>query len=142
MLRELSEAECDEILRRHRFGRVGVRDAKGVYIVPIGYAIEGGAIYAHAAPGHKVHLMRLWPHVAFEVDEIEDGAHWRSVLVRGRFEEVEGDEARQHARLLLLKVFDGNPVSVTAGHGHRTHLADAVLFRIRMEEVTGRSEGL
>lgn len=142
MLRELSAAECHEILCRHHFGRLAIRDAEGAYIVPISYAVEGDAIYAHAAPGHKVQLMRLWPHVAFEVDEIEDGAHWRSVLVRGRFEELHGDEPRQHARLLLVKAFDGNPMSVTAGHGHRTHLADAVLFRIRMGEVTGRAEGL
>ncbi len=142
MLRELSAAECEEILKRRRFGRIAMRDAEGAYIVPIGYAVEGEAIYAHAAPGRKVQLMRLWPHVAFEVDEIEDGAHWRSVLVRGRYEEIQGEEARQHARLLLVKAFDGNPMSVTAGHGHRTHLADAVLFRIRMEDVTGRAEGL
>lgn len=142
MLRELSSAECEAILRRHRFGRLGVRDAEGAYIVPLSYAFEDGAVYAHAAPGRKIALMRRWPHVAFQVDEIEDGAHWRSVLLRGRFEELRDDGGRERARLLLVKAFEGNLMSVTAGHGHRTHLADAILFRIVIEGISGRAEGL
>jgi nitroimidazol reductase NimA-like FMN-containing flavoprotein (pyridoxamine 5'-phosphate oxidase superfamily) len=119
-----------------------MRDAEGAYVVPISYACSAGAIYAHAAPGRKVALMRRWPHVAFQVDEVEDGAHWRSVLVRGRFEELHDTGDQERARLILLRAFEGNPVSVTAGHGHRVHLADAVLFCIRVEEITGRAEGL
>lgn len=141
-MRELSVGECQEILRRHRIGRLAMRDVEGAYIVPISYAFQGGEIHAHAAPGQKIRLMRLWPHVAFQVDEVEDAAHWRSVLVRGRYEEVESEEEKQLSRLLLLRAFEGNPMSVTAGHGHRTSLADAVLFRVTGNEITGRAEGL
>lgn len=141
MLRELERAECDAVLARHRVGRVGMRDAEGVYLVPIGYAFDGAYLYGHAASGRKVSLMRRWPHVAFEVDEVEDESHWRCVLVRGRFEELSDPTDQDRARLRLLRAFDGNPQLVTAGHGHRVHLADAILFRIHVEEVTGRSEG-
>lgn len=141
-LRELSAAECDAVLQRHRVGRIGVRDAEGVYVVPISYVYAGGAIYAHSAPGRKIQLMRRWPHVAFHVDEIEHLSRWRSVLVRGRFEELLEQEERQRARLLLVRAFEGSLLAVTAGHGHRTHLADAILWRIRPEEITGRAQGL
>ncbi len=142
MRRELTRSECEEILLRHRFGRLGVRDAEGVYIVPLSFAYEDGALFAHAPFGRKISLMRRWPHVAFQVDEVDDAAHWRSVLVQGRCEELREDGEQAHARLLLVRAFDGNPMSVTAGHGHRTHLADAILFRIRVEEMSGRAEGL
>jgi nitroimidazol reductase NimA-like FMN-containing flavoprotein (pyridoxamine 5'-phosphate oxidase superfamily) len=140
MLRELSAEECEALLRRHHFGRVAMRDAEGAYLVPISYAFADDAVYGHAAPGRKIMLMRRWPHVAFQVDEIENGAHWRSVIVRGRFEELKDEASQFRARMLLLKVFEGDHMSVTAGHGHRTTLADAVLFRIRAEEITGRAE--
>jgi nitroimidazol reductase NimA-like FMN-containing flavoprotein (pyridoxamine 5'-phosphate oxidase superfamily) len=49
------------------------------YAVPISYAYAyayayahaDGAVYAHAAPGHKVALMPQWPKVAFQVSEIQ-----------------------------------------------------------------------
>ncbi|MBA4179875.1 MAG: flavin-nucleotide-binding protein [Anaerolinea sp.] len=141
MLRELSRAECDLVLERHRVGRLGIRDAEGVYLVPICYAFDGLHLYGHAASGRKVSLMRRWPHVAFEVDEVEDESRWRSVLVRGRFEELSDDAEQARARLRLVRAFDGNPQHVTAGHGHRVALADAILFRIRIEDVSGRAEG-
>jgi nitroimidazol reductase NimA-like FMN-containing flavoprotein (pyridoxamine 5'-phosphate oxidase superfamily) len=141
-LRELSQAECEALLKRHRVGRIGVRDAAGVYVVPISYVFEGDCLYGHAASGRKITLMRRWPHVAFEVDEIEDESRWRSVLIRGRFEELEGEAEQARARLRIVRAFDGNPNLVTAGHGHRVHLADAIIFRVRVEEVTGRAEGL
>lgn len=140
-IRPLPLAECEEILLRGRFGHLGVRDSDGVYVVPLSYVFSEGAIHAHAAPGHKVVLMRRWPHVAFAVDEVKDGANWRSVLVRGTFDELHSEADRTHSRLLLVRHFDGNPMSVTAGHGHKTNLADAVVFRIRIAELTGRAEG-
>ncbi len=141
-MRELSRAECDAILLRHRIGRLGVRDAAGVFLVPISYTFDGDCLYGHAASGRKITLMRRWPHVAFEVDEIEDETRWRSVLVRGRFHELLDGGEQERARLRLVRAFDGNPALVTAGHGHRVHLADAIIFCVRVEEVTGRSEGL
>ena len=85
-------------------------------------------------------LMRRWPHVALLVDEIQNPAHWRSVLVRGRWEELHTDEDKFRARALLLRAFEGSLMSVTAGHGHRTTLGDAIVFRIVIEEITGRAE--
>ena len=130
------------LLKRHRFGRVGVRDVDGVVIVPISYVLDGESIVAHSPAGHKLQLMRLWPHLGLEVDEIEDESHWKSVLVQGRFHELTNEEAQRAARLTLLKAFDGNLADVTAGHGHRTTLANAVVFRIAIESMTGRAQGL
>lgn len=141
-MRDLTPAECMEVLARHTFGRLGVRDAEGVLILPLSYALAGEALIAHAGPGHKLHSMRLWPHVAFEVDEVRDRAHWRSVLVRGRFKELLNEDDRTAARLALLRAFEGSASSITAPHGHSVHLADAIMFRICIDAVTGRAESL
>lgn len=119
-----------------------MRDAEGAYLVPIGYAYGDGAIYGHTAPGKKVRLMRRWPHVTLQVDEIRNLATWRSVLIRGTWEELADEEDKRRARMLLLKAFGGELFAVTAGHGHRTTLADAILFRIRIDEVTGKAQNL
>jgi nitroimidazol reductase NimA-like FMN-containing flavoprotein (pyridoxamine 5'-phosphate oxidase superfamily) len=141
ILRDLSLAECEDILRTERVGRIAVRDADGVYIVPLHYAFADGAIYGHAAPGKKLRLMRLWPHVALQVDRIAGPAEWKSVLVQGAFRELTDEEEQIHARQVLVRAFEGNPLLVTAGHGHRTTLADAIVFRIEPADITGCAEG-
>ncbi len=140
-MRDLSLAECEDILRSQAVGRIAMRDADGVYVVPIHYAFAEGAVFAHAAPGKKLRLMRLWPHVALEVDTIVSPTEWKSVLVQGAFHELTGEPDQVHARQVLLRAFDGNHAAVTAGHGHRTTLAEAVVFRIDPAEITGCAEG-
>lgn len=142
MPRELSIEECEALLARHRVGRIAVRDVEGAYIVPMSFVFEGGVVHAHTSPGHKLQLLRRWPHVAFQADEVEEADRWRSVLVRGRFRELTDPDEQAHTRLVLVRAFGGNPVAVTAPHGHRTTLADAIVFRIEPETVTGRAEGM
>lgn len=140
MLRELTASECQQLLMHNRIGRLAMRDADGAYAVPISYAYGDGAIYAHAAAGRKIALMRLWPHVSLLVDDIQSPAHWRSVLARGKFEELTTEEDKFRARALLLRAFEGSLMSATAGHGHRTTLGDAIMFRVVVQEITGRAE--
>jgi nitroimidazol reductase NimA-like FMN-containing flavoprotein (pyridoxamine 5'-phosphate oxidase superfamily) len=130
------------MVMHNRIGRLAMRDAEGAYVVPISYAYGDGVVYGHAASGRKISLMRLWPHVSLLVDEVQGPAHWRSVLVRGRFEELQTDEDKFRARALLLHAFEGSLMSATAGHGHRTTLGDAIMFRIVIEELTGRAENV
>jgi nitroimidazol reductase NimA-like FMN-containing flavoprotein (pyridoxamine 5'-phosphate oxidase superfamily) len=140
-VRDLSLAECEDILRAQTVGRVAVRDADGVYVVPIHYAFAEGAVFGHAPPGKKLRLMRLWPHVALQVDTISSPVEWKSVLVQGAFRELTGEEEQVHARQVLVRAFEGNPALVTAGHGHRATLAEAIVFRIDPAEITGCAEG-
>ncbi len=142
MLRELPLAECHQLLLHNRIGRLAMRDAEGAYVVPISYAYGDGAIYGHAAPGRKIALMRRWPHVSLLVDEVQSPARWRSVLARGKWEELHTEEDKFRARALLLRAFEGSLMSVTAGHGHRTSLGEAIIFRIVIEEISGRAEHL
>ena len=140
MLRELPLSECEQLLLHNRIGRLAMRESEGAYVVPVSYAFGDGVIYGHAAPGRKIMLMRRWPHVSLLVDEIQSPAHWRSVMVRGRWEELHIEEDKFRARALLLRAFEGSLMSATAGHGHRTTLGEAIMFRIVIEEISGRAE--
>ena len=138
MLNDLSLADCEDLLLTEKVGRLAVRDEEGVYIVPLQYAFADGYIYGHASPGKKIRLMRLWPRVGFQVDRMGIGEGWSSVLVQGTFHELTTEGDRIHARQVLLRAFGGHAGEVTFGHGHRTTLAEAVLFRIVPYELTGK----
>lgn len=139
MLRDLSLGECENLLLSQKLGRLAVRENDGVYLVPLQYAWADGYIYGHASPGKKIRLMRLWPRVAFQVDQIGIGECWTSVLVQGTYFELHTEEERTHARQVLLRAFGGHAGEVTFGHGHRTTLAEAILFRIVPYEVSGKA---
>lgn len=133
----MSPQEIDQFLSRHRYGRLGFTLDGEVYITPINYAYADGVLYGHAPEGTKVRGMRQNPTVAFEVDEIEDPAHWRSVLLHGRFVELH-DRAEKGVAFRRI-VFQ-------AGGGERSEVAWAldldhlVLFKIEVTQRSGHFE--
>ena len=133
-------AECEDMLLASRVGRIGVRCEEGVYIVPVAFAFSDGAIFGHSPPGKKMALLRRWPHVGFQVDDVRDVTTWRSVLAQGRWHELVEEADKAHARAALLRAFEGNLWWTTAGHGHQTSLADALLYRIDIEDMSGRAQ--
>jgi len=145
MLGELSREQIEEVLRSEVVGRIGCHSDGRTYVVPITYAYADGAIYGHSAVGLKIRMMRQSPSVCFEVDHMDDMANWRSVIAWGRFEELRGEAAERGMRILLDRL---RPLitseSSTPTHG-TSHAADtaghtAVLYRIALEEKTGRYE--
>lgn len=140
MLGELARADVESVLRENVIGRIGCHAFGRTYVVPITYAYDGKAIYAHSVEGMKLHMMRENPHVCFEVDSMDGMANWKSVIASGIFEELHGDDARNSFEWLseeLSERIDGPP-------GETVHpkdgLATGVVYRIVLEEKTGRFE--
>ena len=88
MINELHPDEIESVLHRHHVGRLACLVAGEPYLVPITYAYRDGVLYGHTMPGQKLDAMRAEPRVAFEVDERWEADTWRSVVVRGVFEEL------------------------------------------------------
>lgn len=83
VLRDLTDDECRQVLRRNAAGRLvfAVRDR--VTIEPQPYAVADGWLYGATARGTRVVPTLHHRAVTFAVDEI-DGAHaWRCVTVEG-----------------------------------------------------------
>jgi uncharacterized protein len=137
MYGDLTSDEIDQLLARNRYGRIGFTFEGQVFITPINYAFKEGVLYGHAPQGTKVRGMRHNPVVAFEVDEIKDGAHWRSVLMHGRFTEIENREEKREAFRAILQ---------QAGGGERSEVSwamsldELVIFKIQVTSRTGRFE--
>ena len=134
MIEELTEDEIDAFLRRQLIGRVGCHAFGRTYVVPVIYVWDGGCVYVQSIEGRKIRMMRANPEVCFEVDEYEaeDGS-WRSVILDGVFEELEGTAA-EAALALLVQRFIGRRRRAT----DRSTGRKPVAFRIRATNVTGR----
>jgi uncharacterized protein len=135
MIETLDAQEIDALLREQMVGRLGCCLDGRPYVVPLIYAWDGESLFVQSIEGRKIEIMRANPHVVFEVDEYLTSGNWRSVIVEGAYEELEGDEVEK-ALELLVERFGGR---------RRTHGGDPpsdapkpVAFRIRSTQVTGR----
>lgn len=143
MLGVLDTQQIEELLHAEAIGRIGCHAAGRTYVVPITYAYDGKAVYAHSAEGLKLSMMRQNPAVCFEVERMDDLACWRSVIAWGRFEELSGDDAARGMQLLIDRLRP-RMVSATAtpSHGHHADTAGrhAIIYRVALTEKTGRFE--
>ncbi|MFD2872936.1 pyridoxamine 5'-phosphate oxidase family protein [Mucilaginibacter ximonensis] len=148
MLGKLSEMEIDRLLKEQVVGRIACQSNGEIYLVPINYVYRDGYVYGHSAEGKKIRMMRENPHVCFEVDEINSIFQWKSVIANGKYEEItDFDEKQQAMQGIIHRIM---PL-VTSAEGHPSHgitekdsdvgtLVELVVYRIKLEEITGRFE--
>lgn len=132
MIGLMSETEIEAMLFRHRVGRLGCTANDRPYVVPINYVFDGAYIYSYSSPGRKIEIMREQPLVAFQVDEIDSDASWRSVMIEGRYHELHGRE--RDAAIRLLANTD-SVVTRALSAGERI-----VVYRIALSDRSGRFE--
>jgi len=149
MFGDLDQEQIESILKHNAVGRLGCHADGKTYIVPVGYAYDGEAIYAYSADGMKIAMMRKNPEVCFEVDHYASLTNWKSVVCWGRFEELRGKDAERAIDLLTRRFADltiqdehlltpgQRLVAASAGTGSPK---DPILYRIRVSEKTGRYE--
>ena len=147
MLGILTMQEIERLLTKEVVGRIGCTDGQRVYVVPISYAYDGEYIYCHTHEGMKVDMMRQHPEVCFEVDHLHNMANWQSVVVHGKFEELNDQDMRAdalqrlHSRVLPLVSSETTHLSRDwpFASSELGRIA-GVTFRIRLEEKSGRFE--
>lgn len=146
MLGELNHDQVEQFLHQEVIGRIGCHHEGRTYVVPVTYAYDGEAVYAHSAEGLKLSMMRANPEVCFEVDHLQDLGNWQSVIARGRFEELEGPAAEQGLQKLFARVQPlmpadtGGPAHGSMDHRAATGMKALHIFRIVLRERTGRFE--
>jgi hypothetical protein len=137
VIAELDRAEIDDLLRSQVVGRIGCHADGLTYVVPVIYAYDGEGFYAYSLEGRKIRMMRANPRVCFEVDEYDGRGSWRSAIVQGTYEELEGGDAER--ALALLSARFAERAATSEGERQRRGNGPAVAFRIRLDEVTGRA---
>lgn len=138
-IRALTREECDALLDRNRVGRIAFTFRDRVDIEPVHYVSAKGWLHGRTSPGTKLATLRHHPWVAFEVDEIEGLYDWRSVVVHGavHLPDAEGsptDREAYESTLGLIRQL----VPFALEQGDPTPERQ-VLFRIHVDEVTGRA---
>lgn len=135
--RELSLREIEDFLRSQRIARLGCHAGEDIYVVPLIFAYEDGAVVAVTTEGRKTAMLRENPRVCVEVDEYDaDGkGSWRSVIAHGTSEELAGD-AVESALALMRERF-----ARTAGRAAepRPLGPNVVVLRISLTEISGRA---
>ena len=84
--------------------------------------------------------MRENPLVCLEVDDIQDRNHWQTVVIFGRYEEIQDSpeeaEARQRAEALFQQRIEWwLPAAAKVGSRQRHAV---VVYRIQIDRITGR----
>lgn len=106
LIETLTEKECNDVLARVSFARLGCSRNDQPYVVPVGIAYEPGYIYIFSTRGKKIDWMRENPKVCVQVDEIKGQSDWVSVIANGEYQELpepQYTDERDHARKLLEK---------------------------------------
>lgn len=137
--RTLDRDECEAIIARNHVGRIAYARSNSIGIFPVYYAYSEGWVYGRMRRSRKQSMLGWhgwWP-VAFQVDEVEDLFHWRTVLVHGGFYALPAEgapselDARRKAIELLRRVIpetfrSEDPMPSRSG-----------VFQIAVQEITG-----
>ena len=139
MSKVLSEEAALALISAGKIGRLGCVDGGEPYVVPINYVVEDRSIYSHSLPGRKIDAMRMHPRVCLQVDQIADDFHWRSAIAFGDFEEIRAPSDRRSILSKLLARFPSlTPVESVMVQD--ASAPDSVVFRIRIDRITGMTE--
>ena len=88
-LRELTKAECFELLANEHLGRLAVVDDRGPVVFPVNYVLDRHTVVFRTEEGTKLHAALRGSRACFELDGTDAATHtgW-SVIVRGEVTEV------------------------------------------------------
>lgn len=149
MIDKLTDEEIEEVLKTNVIGRIGCNDGSKTYVVPISYVYDGRCIIGHSHLGQKIEMMRKNPSVCFEVDEMKNINHWKSVILWGTYQELTNERERLAAmklfmdKFLKLKINKSDihtEITEKDVHPHMSGNIKPVIYRIVISEKTGRFE--
>ena len=147
MLKNLKIDDCLKVLGNNYIGRLGYIFGQIPYITPITFYHDTDAkcIISYSAKGHKLHAMRQYNKVTLQVDEIESLQRWRSVLVQGQFEELQGSSAKLYLHRFaegIREIMSGKNQGVPKYIKDFSSKIDSrgvpTVYRIIINDVTGK----
>ena len=143
----LTTAEIENVLQSQSICRLACNDIKFPYIIPISYYYDGKYIYCQSQQGKKIELMQKNPNVTVLVDIIGSMNNYKSVIVKGEYQELKGLEADEARKLLFDQIFS---LMTTTRIHHFEHQESGkiddserikiIMFRIKILNTSGRKE--
>jgi hypothetical protein len=138
--KELSRTEVDELLTTERIVRIGFEANGERYLVPLGFVLHQGALYAMTTHGRKTRMAAVNPKVSFQIDtSARTGPFsWHSVSGEGTFDIVTDATEIETISHLLVSRFPDMPDWMQAEYADRQKRGEVVFVRIRPSQMTGR----
>ncbi len=145
---ELDREECMAILDRQRLCIIAMVDEGEPYSVPVFYGVdsESGAMYVGLAEGRKTRVLDRNQRVCVVVTEVGPGNAWRSVMISGRADPVEGATARAAAVEVMMnhnrrpdRPWSAAMAQAASANTPRRH-AGGRIVRIVEATITGRAK--
>lgn len=128
MIREMSDYDIRNMIQHTQLGRLAYVLDNRPYILPLSFRFSGGSLYCFTTEGHKTDALRKNDAVCILFDQIESRTSWRTVVLNGRYREIEReDEKTRSSRSWLRSQPGGNPPTqkrlpktVTNANSHRS----------------------
>jgi len=148
MLKKLTTSEKKLLLSKNYIGNLGYIDANQPYIIPITYFFDEpkNRIICYSNGGHKIDALRKDNSISLNVTDIDSVNKWRSVLVLGTYNEIEGSDAKSllHEFSLGVKrvIFENELRDLDYIHEFSSKIYDGeipIVFTIEIDELTGKS---
>ena len=143
LIHDLSPADCREVLSRMHLGRLACARFNQPYIVPFSFAFsaEEDRLYSFATHGQKIDWMRENPRVCVEIDDIADERHWTTVVIFGRYHEIDRGEpdspAGENALALFKQRAEWWLPAIGKREGGAEH-AEPIFYWVSLDTVSGR----
>ena len=143
LIHDLSPADCRDVLSRMHLGRLACARYNQPYIVPFSFAFnrEEDCLYSFATHGQKIDWMRENPRVCVEVDDIGDEHHWTTVVIFGRYHEIERSEPVSPSRQRALELFQQRSEwwlpAIGKREGGAEH-AEPIFYWVSLDTISGR----
>jgi hypothetical protein len=149
MTEKIVKAEYLKILNNNYIARLAYIANSTPYVVPITYYFneKENIIISYSNEGHKINAMRLNPSVSIEIDEIESLDQWKTLLLIGEFEELNGSEAKMYlhsfaknVKKILTEKEAKNPEVINSFSSKLSSGTIPIIYRIKIQEVFGRKK--
>jgi nitroimidazol reductase NimA-like FMN-containing flavoprotein (pyridoxamine 5'-phosphate oxidase superfamily) len=146
MFDPLNKQEINDVIKTNFVGHLGCHADDKTYVVPLSYACDDKYLYARSFEGMKLDMMRKNPRVCFQIDQMENTADWKSVVIWGTFEELNGELRNKALKKLMsrpLPNLASNTVKFSTDWPFPIsdlNSIDGIVYRIAIQEKTGRRE--
>lgn len=147
MITDINKQECLEILNNNYIGHLAYIYKNLPFVIPVTYFYDKKniTIIGYTGEGHKTRALKLNNLVALEVVEINAIDNWKSVLIQGAFEELEGIDAKYElhkfsigVKKLIAEKEKKELRFIPQITGKTNPEAKPIVYRINIHEITGK----
>lgn len=128
-IEEMAPSECQDLLRRCGYGRLGLAFESEPYVVPVWHVYDGERIWFHVGKeGKTTTYLQANPDVCFQADEWT-GSGWASVICYGTVTLTDDAASRRQ----FVKLLSGQDLT-----DEQAAQMSVYICTLAIQEMTGR----